>query len=79
MFHILEYRYGERSLTTSLAIHTDGHQVKQLTERAVSESDIIRTLTRDMHDDSRFIKILTFLAFLYTPASLAAVSWPLFK
>ena len=56
------------------AIHTNGHQVKELMEQAVIESDMIRTLTKDMHDDLRFIKILTFQAFLYTPALLAAVS-----
>jgi hypothetical protein len=32
------------------------------------------TMTTDIQKDSRFIKILTFIAMLYTPASLMAVS-----
>lgn len=33
-------------------------------------------LTTDIHTDSKFIKILTFIAVLYAPASLVAVGIP---
>lgn len=33
-------------------------------------------LTADIHHDSKFVKMLTFIAVLYTPASLVAVSYP---
>ena len=71
---MLEYRREEISLTTSIAIRNDSHQIKQLTEQTVTAGDVTTNLTRDMRNDSKFIKILTFLALLYTPASLAAVS-----
>ncbi|MCJ1436520.1 hypothetical protein MMC27_005899 [Xylographa pallens] len=74
IFHILAYRHEETSLATSTAICNNGDQIKKLTEQAATESDLMIVLTRGMHNDSKLIKILTFLALLYTPASLAAVS-----
>jgi hypothetical protein len=34
----------------------------------------MKRLTQELHNDSKLIKILTFIAMLYTPASLMAVS-----
>ena len=73
IFHILEYRRGEMTLTANVAIRNDGHQIKQLTQQTVTAGDLMTSLTGEMRNDSKFIKILTFLALLYTPASLAAV------
>ena len=75
IFHMLEYRREELSLITRVAIRDDGHQIRQLTKQAATASDLTTVLTRDMCKDSKFIKIITFLALLYAPASLAAVSW----
>ena len=74
IFHMLEYRHGETSLATNAAICDNGNQIKKLTEQAATESDLMIVLTKGMHNDAKFIKMLTFLALLYTPASLAAVS-----
>lgn len=71
---MLEYRREEINLMTSVAIRNDGHQIKQLTEQTATASDLMTSLTREMRSDSKFIKTITFLALLYTPASLAAVS-----
>lgn len=74
---MLEHRREEISLTTSAAIQIDGHQIRQLTERTATAGDSMMSLTREMGNDSKVIKIITFLALLYTPASLVAVSsWP---
>ena len=71
---MLKHRREEISLTTSVAICNDGHQIRQLAEQTATASNFMTDLTREMHKDSKFIKIITFLALLYAPASLAAVS-----
>ena len=55
------------------------HMLKILTDLGASakeESESLRILSEQAQDDARFIKILTFIAMLYLPASLVAVSWP---
>ena len=44
-----------------------------LTEHAVTESVFMTTMTKEIQKDSKFIKLLTFIAILYSPASLMAV------
>jgi len=72
IFHILEYRRDEKSIETSLSIKDNGDQIKRLTEHTLVQSSLITQFTREMHEDSKFVKIVTFLALLYTPASLIA-------
>jgi len=71
---MLEYRNDELSIRTNTAIKTNGDQLRTITEHAAAANDSMTTLTTDIHSDSKFIKILTFIAMLYTPASLIAVS-----
>ncbi|ERF72672.1 hypothetical protein EPUS_09491 [Endocarpon pusillum Z07020] len=68
-----KHRHEEISLTTSVAIRNDGSQIRKLTEQATTASNLMTGLTRKMRNDSKFMKIITFLALLYAPASLAAV------
>jgi hypothetical protein len=76
LFQMLEYRNDELSIRTNTAIKSNGEQLRTITEHAVAASDSMTTLTTDIHNDSKFIKILTLIAMLYTPASLMAVSNP---
>ena len=71
---MLEYRREEIGLTTGEAIRNDGYHIKRLTEQTAAASDLMAGLTKEMRADSKFIKMITFLALLYAPASLAAVS-----
>ena len=71
---MLEYRREEIGLSTNKAIRDDGHHIKRLTEQTATASDLVVDLTKEMRNDSKFIKIITFLALLYAPASLVAVS-----
>ena len=74
LFHMLQHRREEISLKTNVAICNDGHQIRQLAEQATTANNFVTDLTKEMHTDSKFIKIITFLTLLYAPASLAAVS-----
>ena len=71
---MLEYRREEIGLTTGEAIRNDGNHIKRLTEQTAAASDLMAGLTKEMRNDSKFIKMITFIALLYAPASLAAVS-----
>jgi hypothetical protein len=73
---MLEYRNDELSIRTNTAIQNNGEQLRTITEHAVAANDSITRLTTDIQKDSKFIKILTLIAMLYTPASLMAVSDP---
>jgi len=74
---MLEYRNDQMSIRTSTEIKNNGIQLRTITEHAATSNDAMTTLTTDIHSDSKFIKILTFIAMLYTPASLVAVSDPI--
>jgi hypothetical protein len=53
------------------------HMLKLLTDLGASakeETESLRILSEQAQDDARLIKILTFIAMLYLPASLVAVS-----
>jgi hypothetical protein len=57
-----------------LDIKNNGHQLRTLAENSIATNDAMTTMTADIHSDSKFIKVLTFITVLYTPASLIAVS-----
>jgi hypothetical protein len=71
---MLEYRNDELKIRMNAAIRDNGDQLRALTEQVVAENDSMKYLTQELYDDSKLIKILTFIAILYTPASLIAVS-----
>jgi len=73
---MLEYRHDELKIRTNNSIHSSGEQLRRITEHAVTGNDFMTRLTADIHKDSKFIKIITFIALLYTPVSLIAVSAP---
>ena len=71
---MLEYRNDELNIWTNTSIRNNGDQLRAITEQAVARNDFMATLTTDIHTDSKFIKTLTFIAMLYAPVSLIAVS-----
>lgn len=73
---ILDFRNEEETISSS---HTMRDMLKVLTDLGTSaqqESESLRMLSEQAQDDARFTKILTFIAMLYLPASLVAVSSP---
>ena len=61
---------------TNQAIHQNGVAIEKLTAASIRENKIIAQLTERAWQDSRSVKNLTFIAMLYLPASLIAVSSP---
>jgi hypothetical protein len=57
-------------------IKNNGEQLRIMTEHSMEINESMTHLTTDIHNDSKFVKVLTFIAVLYTPASLVAVSYP---
>jgi hypothetical protein len=57
-------------------IKNNGEQLRIMTEHSMETNESMTHLTTDIHNDSKFVKVLTFIAVLYTPASLVAVSYP---
>jgi hypothetical protein len=57
-------------------IKNNGEQLRIITEHSMETNESMTHLTTDIHNDSKFVKVLTFIAVLYTPASLVAVSYP---
>lgn len=72
LFQILEYRNDELQIQTTRAIQYNGDQLKALTQAASADNRVMTTLTCEIQNDSKFIKILTTIAMFYTPASLMA-------
>lgn len=71
---ILNFRNAEQALKAS---QTASEMLRALTDMGISaknESESLRSLSERAVKDSRFMKILTFAALLYLPASLIAVS-----
>ncbi|KAA8895938.1 hypothetical protein FN846DRAFT_967298 [Sphaerosporella brunnea] len=58
--------------TTNAGIHRNGEAMEQLTKAASIESGILTKLAEESWRDARSVKILTFVAMLYLPASLIA-------
>lgn len=50
--------------------------LKDLASASNAQNDKLQVLTEEMHKDSRSVRILTFIALVYLPASLMAVSYP---
>jgi Mg2+ and Co2+ transporter CorA len=58
---------------TNQLIRQNGETISQLASSSFSETKAIARLTEDSQRDARSVKILTFVAMLYLPASLVAV------
>ncbi len=71
---MLEHRREEIGLTTSETIRNDDHHIKRLTKQTTAASDLMTDLTKKMRNDSKFIKMITFLTLLYASASLTVIS-----
>ena len=48
--------------------------LRDLASASNTQSEYLRVLTEKMHKDSRSVRILTFVALVYLPSSLLAVS-----
>jgi len=59
-----------------VAIKNNSEQLRIMTEHSMETNESMTHLTEDIHNDSKFVKMLTFIAVVYTPASLVAVSYP---
>ena len=80
LFQVLQYRNdeliartNETIQQTSESIHETTVAMRRLSAKSSAESGIIATLTEEGRRDSRSMKILTFVAMLYLPATLLAV------
>jgi hypothetical protein len=58
----------------TLGIQFNGDKLKEIASASQSETESMTHLTRELRGDSKLIKVLTFTAIIYTPASLIAVS-----
>ncbi|RMZ75072.1 hypothetical protein DV737_g5474, partial [Chaetothyriales sp. CBS 132003] len=74
ILHILSFRNTEVGISANLAIRENGEQLRLLTGQIAQENGSMRQITAEMHGDSKFIKVLTLIAVLYTPASLVALA-----
>lgn len=72
---MLAYRNDESTIQTNLAIKNNGEQLRVMAEQSMETNESMTHLTTDIHTDSKFVKVLTFIAVLYTPASLVAVGY----
>lgn len=53
---------------------SNSSQLLRLVQRISSDNDAAQEMNAEVFEDSKLIKILSFIAVLYTPASLIAVS-----
>lgn len=57
-----------------MGIKYNGQNLRALTEQGFAANESMASIATDFQNDSELVKILTFIAMLYTPASLMAVS-----
>lgn len=69
LIKLLDYRKADIQNTHVAAL-------RSISIASNAQSDGLRALTEKTHKDSRSVKILTFIAMVYLPASLIAVSYP---
>ncbi|KAK5454370.1 hypothetical protein LTS15_006370 [Exophiala xenobiotica] len=70
LLKLLEYRKADLQTTQTVAL-------RNMAQAANDQSNSLRQLTEQTNRDSRSVKILTFVAMMYLPASLIAVSIPI--
>ena len=78
LLKILGYRNDETVHRHGELVHHDNEALQRLTLSARSEAEGTRTLLEGSVKDSRTLKSLTFIATIYLPANLVAVSISIF-
>jgi hypothetical protein len=76
LFQILEYRNDEILIRSSHALHYTSSSLHAIATAAHGETRTAALMLTATQKDSKVIKTLTFVAMLYLPASLMAVSFP---
>ena len=71
--HILEYRNDELLIKNSEELHRSSESAREIATAAKAEQGAVALILAKAQKDSSLVKILTFVAMLYLPASLIAV------
>lgn len=71
---MLQFRNAEEFTRSNNMVQHNSYVLTELGKAAKQENGAIMKLTEKGRSDSRSTKILTFIAMLYLPASLVAVS-----
>lgn len=71
--HILEYRNDEFLIKNSEELHRSSESAREIATAAKAEQGAVALIFAKAQKDSSLVKILTFVAMLYLPASLIAV------
>ncbi|MCJ1343031.1 hypothetical protein MMC31_001220 [Peltigera leucophlebia] len=70
--HILEYRNDELLIKNSEELHMSSESAREIATAAKAEQEAVALIVTKVQKDSSLVKILTFVAMLYIPASLIA-------
>ncbi|MCJ1347143.1 hypothetical protein MMC31_005364 [Peltigera leucophlebia] len=70
--HILEYRNDELLIKNSEELHRSSESAREIATAAKAEQEAVALILAKAQKDSSLVKILTFVAMLYLPASLIA-------
>lgn len=76
--HILEFRNDELLIKNSEELHRSSESAREIATAAKAEQGAVAVILAKAQNDSSLVKILTFVALLYLPASLIAVRKALF-
>lgn len=72
LFRILEYRNDETLISGNNALRNSSEDMKTIAVAAKENKSVAKILS-ESRKDSHMMKILTFVAMIYLPASLMAV------
>ncbi|PVI08330.1 hypothetical protein DM02DRAFT_722620 [Periconia macrospinosa] len=72
LVHMLDYRNDDVLIRTNEASHANSEHMRTIAAAAHQENKAIVALAEKSSNDSRVIRILTFVTIFYLPASLAA-------
>lgn len=73
LFQVLQFRNDEALAQSNTIMQHNSRVLSELGSSSREENKAMIVLTKQGRQDSRFMKILTFIAMLYLPASLVAV------
>lgn len=76
--HILEFRNDELLIKNSEELRRSSESAREIATAAKAEQETVALILARAQNDSSLVKILTFVALLYLPASLIAVRKALF-
>lgn len=72
---ILNYRNEDMLVKSNDALRKSSDAIRQIALAAKTENELVSALIGKSQKDSRTVKILTYTALVYLPASLVAVSF----